>query len=536
MTGQVSPIVIIFAVAYFAVMFGIGWWTRKAALNAADFMVSGRNVGPFINGAALASTYLSPASFLGLPAFIFIMGYPFWWALVGIIVGMPIASLLTAAPLRKYGPVSFTDYYADRYDDQKLLRAIVSLPVIVSGVLYVTLSIIGTALFMVAILKMSYGWSLIISSFVVLFYVYFGGMVATTWSNALQGVLMALAAVAAAIAVIAHFGGFDALGEAIFKNNPNFFVPPHSTSGKFSHPIMATWTGMVSFYFVWHYGFATMPYTVVRFFTAMDVKAARRAIFWAVFFGGAMYWGLIIIGSAAKVILETLHPLATDPAVAGNAVKLLAKLKAIYGIGGAAATDYSMIATVEALNNPWLMGLLVAGGLSIAMSTTAGWVVVLNVILGRDWMGKILGNKWALENPVKALRLWSIIIIVLCTLIAFNPPALILDLSGWAFVVVIATIGAPLVLGIWWEQATRAATYATIIVFLPLTLFSWLYAKIALGSPHWFFLNKLLGVKIAVAHQWYWVPLSFIFFIAVSLITEPPRKEVVKKYCIDLHE
>ncbi|MCL6639128.1 MAG: cation acetate symporter [Firmicutes bacterium] len=515
-------------------MFGIGWWTRKASLSASDYMVSGRNVGPVINGAALASTYLSPASFLGLPAFIFIMGYPFWWALIGIILGMPIASMLTAAPLRKYAPVSFTDYYADRYDDQKTMRALVSLPVLVSGLLYVTLSIIGTALFMMAILKMNYGVSLVISSIAVLFYVYLGGMVATTWSNALQGLLMAVAAVAAALVILSHFGGFYGLGEAINANNPKFWYPPNSVSGISSHPVMAGWTGMVSFFFVWHYGFATMPYTVVRFFTAMDLKAARRAVFWATVFGGAMYWGLIIIGSACKVILETLHPLMGTEGVK-NAVQVLGKIKALYGVAGATTTDYSMIAAVESLNNPWLMGLLVAGGLSIAMSTTAGWLVVLNVILGRDWQGKILGHQWALDNPVKVLRMWSIIITILCTAFAFNPPALVLDLSGWAFVVVIATIGAPLVFGLWWPRATKAATYATIAVFLPLTLFSWLYAKNVLGSPHWFFLNKAFGTNLAFGHQMYWIPISFIFFVVVSLLTRPPREETVDKYCNSLH-
>ncbi|MFZ5646452.1 MAG: sodium:solute symporter family protein [Bacillota bacterium] len=532
--SQVSPIVIFFAVAYFVVIFGIGFYSRKAALSASDYMVSGRNVGPIINGAALASTYLSPASFLGLPAFIFIMGYPFWWALVGIIAGMPIASMLTAAPLRKYAPVSFTDYYADRYDDQKGMRALISLPVLISGLLYVTLSIIGTALFMMAILKVPYNWALIIGSVVVLFYVYLGGMVATTWSNALQGFLMAIAAVAAAGVILAHFGGFAGLGEAINANNPKFWYPPNSSSGTFSHPIMAGWTGMVSFYFVWHYGFAMMPYTVVRFFTAMDLKAARRAVFWATLLGAFMYWGLVIIGSACRVLLETLHPLMSAPGVK-DAVTLLAKIKAIYGVGGAAVTDYSMIAAVEALSNPWLMGLLVAGGLSIAMSTTAGWLMVMNVIIGRDWMGKIMGNKWAIDNPVKALRMWSIILTIVCTAFAFNPPALVLDLSGWAFVVVIATIGAPLVFGLWWDKATRAATYATVIVFLPLTLFSWIYAKSALGSPHWFFLNKVFGTNLAFAHQMYWIPVSFIFFIIVSLSTSPPRKEIVQKYCNDLH-
>ena len=212
-----------------------------------------------------------------------------------------------------------------------------------------------------------------------------------------------------------------------------------------------------------------------------------------------------------------------------------AKIKEIYAVGGAAVTDYSMIAALEALGNPWMLALLAAGGLSIAMSSAAGWLMVMNVVIGRDWMGKIIGNKWAIDNPVKALRMWSIILIILCALFSFNPPALMLDLSGWAFVVVISTIGAPLVMGLWWDRSTRAATYATVLLFLPLTLFSWIYAKNVLGSPHWFFLNDVLGTNIAVAHQMYWVPVSFLFFIIASLATKPPEEEVVQKYCNDLH-
>jgi SSS family solute:Na+ symporter len=94
----VNPIVILGSVLYFAVIFYIGWYSRKASMDSSDFYVAGRKVGPMVNGSALAATYFSPASFLGLPAFIFILGYPFWWALVGIIGGMPIATLLTAAP------------------------------------------------------------------------------------------------------------------------------------------------------------------------------------------------------------------------------------------------------------------------------------------------------------------------------------------------------------------------------------------------------------------------------------------------------
>lgn len=529
-----SPIVVLFAVAYFAVLFSIGYFTRKAGLSAADYMVAGRKVGAFVNGAALASTYLSAASFLGLPAFIFLLGYPFWWALTSIILGMPIASMLAAAPLRKYAPVSFTDYYADRYDDQVGMRVVISLPVIVSGILYITLNLIGTAIFLMAILKIPYVWSLVIAAGVVLFYVYLGGMVATTWSNAFQGVVMAIAAVIAGLAAISFFGGLNELGNAIYQNNPKFWNPPHSPLGTAS-PLMATWTGMVSFFFVWHFGFATMPYTVVRFFTTMDINTARRSIFWATLLGGCMYWGLMVIGSAAKVLIEKFHPLAQQIG-AKSAVDVLKALQKMFATTAATANDYSMIAAVEALKNDWLMGILVAGGLSVAMSTVAGWLVVMNVILGRDWMTKIFKVKWAQENPVGVLRMWSVILTVVCFLIALNPPGMILDLSGWAFVVIIATIGPPLILGIWWDRATRAATYASVFIFLPLTLFSWIYARNVLKSPHWFFLNNAFGWKIATAHQDYWIFISFIVFIIISLLTRPPKPEVIQKYSLDLRQ
>jgi len=536
--GQVHPIVVIFAVAYFVVIFGIGWYSRKAAASPMEYMVAGRSVGPFVNGAGLASAFLSPASFLGLPAFIFLLGYSFWWALSGIILGMPLASLLTAAPLRKYAPVSFTDYYADRYENEKLVRIVTSIPVIITGVLYITLAMVGTALFLMAILRVPYFWSLVIGTGAVLFYVYLGGMVATMWTNGLQGILMTIASVTVALVIISTFGGFQGLAEAIGNNNPKFWLPPGSTEGA-SHPLMGIWTGMVGFFFVWHYGFATMPYTVVRFFTAMDINAARRATFWAAFFGGLMYWGLIVIGSAARVILETMHPIMgtvlEDGSKVDSAVGVLKYLQGYYGCNAAAITDYSMIAATQALQQPWLLGILVAGGLAISMSTVAAWTVVMQVIIGRDWMVKILENKWANDNPVKAMRMWIIISLVVCFLLSINPPAMVLDLSGWAFVLIIASVGPGLILGIWWDRATTAAHLSTTVVFTFATLFSWLYAKFVLGSPHWFFLSEaIFGQKIPTGHQVYWIPIAFIFFIVVSLLTKPNSEETVKKYSLDL--
>lgn len=258
-----------------------------------------------------------------------------------------------------------------------------------------------------------------------------------------------------------------------------------------------------------------------------------------------MYWGLIIIGTAARHLIETLHPLMggilmtkDGPVEITGVLQVLNRIKGDFGIAGAAATDYSMIAAIEALSSPWLLGLLVAGGLAIAMSTAAGWVVVGNVLLGRDWLGKAFGNKWAIENPIKSLRLMTVIILAIGVYYSLNPLALVLDLSGWAFVMTVATLGVPLVLGLWWPRATKAATYATICLFFPLVLYSWLYARSNLGSPHWFFLSEVFlgeGGRLSTPHQIYWVPVAFIFFIVVSLLTKPASPATIKQYLEDLH-
>jgi Na+(H+)/acetate symporter ActP len=527
---NVNPIVIIGALLYFAVIFYIGWYSRKASLNAADYYVAGRKVGAFVNGSALAATYFSPASFLGLPAFIFIMGYPFWWALTGIIAGLPIATLLTAAPMRKYAPTSFTDYYADRYGT-KWMRLIAGIPTFIGGIAYVTLSIIGTALFMLAILKVDFTVSVILATVVVFVYIYYGGMVATTFSTAFQGVAMTVASVMAAFYVVNNFGGLNGLTEAVLSNSPAFFNMPYVTE-KTAHPVMGMWTGVVGFFFVWHFGFSAMPYTVVRFFTSQDIKSARRSVFWAVVIGGAMYCGLVIIGTGARVLIESMHPYMQLEGVT-SAITLLAHMKTAYGVSGAAVTDYSMIAAVEALKSPLLLAVVAAGGLAISMATAAGWVMVLNILMGRDMMGKVMGSKLPEEKPVLVTRIMTTVILLGCMLLSFSPPALVLDISGAAFIVILCSVGPPMILGIWWTRATPAAAAINIIVMTICSTYAWLYAHYTLKSAHWFFLSSATN-KISAPHQFYWVFIGFIFFILVSLVTKPASDENIQKYSLDI--
>ncbi len=163
--------------------------------------------------------------------------------------------------------------------------------------------------------------------------------------------------------------------------------------------------------------------------------------------------------------------------------------------------------------------------------------MVVNVLATRDWGEILLKSKMAKENPILLARIVSVIFLLIGMFISFNPPALVLDLSGWAFVAIIASLGPGLILGLWWKRATRAAMWTTAVVMFFLHLYAWLKAKYVLGHHSFFFLNDILfgnPKAFITPHQVWAIPVGFILFIIVSLLTKPPEEEVVKKYCEDL--
>ena len=124
----------------------------------------------------------------------------------------------------------------------------------------------------------------------------------------------------------------------------------------------------------------------------------------------------------------------------------------------------------------------------------------------------------------------TVVVVFVSMLLAFKPPALVLDISGAAFIVILCSCGPPLVLGIWWTRATKAAAATNILVMTFLSCFSWMYANTVHKSAHFFFLDK----SIVTPHQFYWVFVGFIFFILLSLVTPKCSDETIQKYSLDL--
>jgi SSS family solute:Na+ symporter len=291
-----------------------------------------------------------------------------------------------------------------------------------------------------------------------------------------------------------------------------------------------------------------MPYAIVRIFTATDERTARWTLVWAGLIGNIFYIALIIIGSAAAFFIAQYHPIAQQ--LKGQVVEfkgvskpfeewpplvqsiiVLSTLAKTYNVPGTNIADYSTLAVAEAVGNSVVLGLLTAGALAIAMPTIASWAVLMSTIVARDWPRHVFKTQLPPEREILYARIAATIIIAASALIALSPPALILDMSGAAFVVLVSTLGPPLLLGIWWRRPGKNALLAHVIIMFPLTAFSWLYAKYAHGTPHAFFLDP----KYATPHQAYWVLLSFLIFALLAYVFPPPKRETVEKYVDALH-
>jgi SSS family solute:Na+ symporter len=540
-----SAIIYLIVIIYFAVLIWLGIWSRRRLVSPEDYHIAGRKVGAFINGSAYIAGYLSIASFLGIPGYYFIIGSTFAWACLGVLTAIPFGAALVAAQLRKAMPVSTTDYFAWRFETDRYGRALLSIAYAWGAVLYIALCLVGMGQALFAILRVHYIVALIITAIVVLFYLWFGGMIATTFTAAFQAWVMTFAAVAIVIGMFVAAGGPAQLYETAKSITPNAFISaPHNpvyyktlVKGFFdpAYVFAGGFLSIILWYICWNWGGISMPYAIVRIFTAFDKKTARWSMFWAALIGFIFYTLMALIGIGERALIEGFspHPLieiGKKIMPANPTLGILAYYAKTYGIGS--PVDYACIAVAEALRNPWILGLACTGALAIAMSTIATWCSLMGTVIARDWPRFILGRGALPPNKeILVARITMVVFVIISMILAISPPAMVADLSGAAFLVITAICAPPLFMGIWWKRGgpTTFKIYATIMLIA--TISSWLFSYFVWGSHHLCaFFPALL-----TPHQVYWYFIGFVLWIILCLVTKPAKPETIKKYCEDLH-
>ncbi|WP_428737132.1 cation acetate symporter [Sulfurimonas sp.] len=274
---------------------GITYWAAKRTKSAKDFYTAGGGITGLQNGMAIAGDYMSAASFLGISGLVYLKGYDGLIYSIGFLVGWPIILFLIAEPLRNLGKYTFADVASYRLR-QTPIRTLAAFGSIATVILYLIAQMVGSGKLIQLLFGLNYEIAVILVGVLMVLYVTFGGMLATTWVQIIKAFLLLSGATFMAIAVMAHYDfNFGSLFAKAVEVKGEAVMSP---GGLVSDPISA-----ISLAIALMFGTAGLPHILMRFFTVSDAKEARKSVFFATGFIGYFYILTFIIGFGAIVMV-----------------------------------------------------------------------------------------------------------------------------------------------------------------------------------------------------------------------------------------
>ncbi|MDA0189868.1 MAG: cation acetate symporter [Proteobacteria bacterium] len=272
-------------------------WAAAKTKSAADFYTAGGGITGFQNGLAIAGDYMSAASFLGISGLVFANGFDGLIFSIGWLVGWPVITFLMAERLRNLGKFTFADVAAYRFS-QTPIRTFAATGSLVVVAFYMIAQMVGAGQLIKVLFGLEYTYAVIIVGVLMMCYVLFGGMTATTWVQIIKAVMLLSGATFMALAVLWKFG-FNP--EALFAKAVEVHTKHDaimSPGGLIKDPISAISVGMALMF-----GTAGLPHILMRFFTVPNAKEARKSVGWATTWIGYFYILTFIIGFGAIVLL-----------------------------------------------------------------------------------------------------------------------------------------------------------------------------------------------------------------------------------------
>ena len=296
---------------FVALTMGITYWAASRTKSTSDFYTAGGGITGFQNGLAIAGDYMSAATLLGLTAMVYTQGYDGYIYMLAFFAGWPIILFLMAERLRNLGKFTFSDITAYRLDQGKVrtMAAISSLTVVC---FYLIAQMVGAGQLIKLLFGLEYNVAIFAVGILMMVYVTFGGMVATTWVQIIKAVLLLTGVTFMAIMVLANYGFSP---EALFAKGVEVktqlaaaaATTPEETAGAAQKGLSIMGPGgfikdpisAISFGMALMFGTAGLPHILMRFFTVPNAKEARKSVFWATTWIGYFYILIFIIGSGA---------------------------------------------------------------------------------------------------------------------------------------------------------------------------------------------------------------------------------------------
>jgi cation/acetate symporter len=482
----------------------ITYFAAKKTKTSSEFYAAGRSVSALQNGFALAGDYMSAASFLGISGMVALRGYDGMIYATGWLVGWPALMFLVAEPLRNLGKFTFADVVAFRLRNRPV-RIAAAIGGILTVLFYTIAQMVGSGSLIQLMFGLKYEYAEIIVGAVMLAYVLFGGMLATTWVQIIKAVLLLIGVTFLTALVMSKFGWSPtALYAAVVEKHGQEALQP---GGLITSPLEAVSLGLALMF-----GLLGLPHILMRFYTVPDAKAARKSVLYATGLIGYFYVIIPIVGFGASVLVGRQFVTSMDKG--GNmAAPLLGEL-----LGGTA-----------------FLGFIAAVAFATILAVVAGLTLAGASAYSHDIYVSVIKRGHATEEEqVKAAKIATVVFGVAAVgLGILFKGQNVAFMVGLAFAIAASANFPALLMSITWKRFTTqgavwsilvgAFTSCTMILLSPTVWGSVLGHLDAAGNP-----VGIIPIKNPAIFS---MTAAFAVGIVVSLLT--PEKEAQEKFEIE---
>ena len=410
---------------YLLACIGIGVFaSRKVLASRDEYWVAGRRIGTAVNAMAIMASLASGGSIIGVMGLAYSQGIPATLALfAGAVVGFPLASILVARQLRAFGRYTITDFLAFRFPSP-VVRLLVPVLIVIAFSVYIVAQLKAAGITAHALLDIPYDTALVIATLVFITYVSIGGMIAITWTDVVQGLIMLVVVLGTALAVVWRAGSPLELMRQTTAVAPEL--------GRLADRDIGISLG---YFVIWATAIPVIPHIVMRVFTAKDGRSAQLSL------------NLAMLAYSVMILAAVL------------AIVPVGKL----GFPGLDDADQVFLRVIQSEFPAFVRGIAVAAVLAAVMSTTDALLLACSSAIAHDLLGEFLRQR-ASERALAAVRVasaWAIGILALYWALA--PPELLSRFYTAGIGLLSAGLFVPTVAGLWWKRANRVGGVAALV-------------------------------------------------------------------------
>ncbi|HDR8109560.1 sodium/proline symporter PutP [Bacillus cereus] len=469
---------------YMAGMLYIGYWSYKKTSDLSDYMLGGRGLGPAVTALSAGASDMSGWMLMGLPGAMYATGLSSVWIAIGLLIGAYANYLIIAPRLRTYTEVAndsitIPDFLENRFKDRtKILRFVSAIVILVFFTFYASAGLVSGGRLFENSFNLDYKIGLFVTVGVVVAYTLFGGFLAVSWTDFVQGCIMFIALVLVPIVAFTDVGGVTETFNTIKQVDASHLDMFKGT----------TILGIISF-LAWGLGYFGQPHIIVRFMaitSIKDLKTSRRiGIGWmTISIIGAMLTGLIGIAYYAKN-----NATLQDP-------------------------EMVFVTFSNILFHPYITGFLLSAILASIMSSISSQLLVISSAVTEDFYKTFFRRNASDKELVFIGRLSVLVVAMIAVVLAYHPSDTILTLVGYAWAGFGSAFGPAILLSLYWKRTNKWGVLAGMIVGAVVVI-AWV---------------KILSLKAIMYEMVPGFFCSLLTVIVVSLLTKEPVKAVHREF------